>query len=155
MLLNMIQLDKLNMKKEFLTLLFGMMFCFAYAQKSDDIKGVWLSENKDGKIEIYEQNGKYFGKLIWLKNEFEKDGKTPRTDVNNPDEKLRNQPLKGLVVLKNLIFEDGQWNSGQIYDNKTGKTYNCKAKLEGNSLILRGFVGVSLFGRSTTWTPVR
>lgn len=141
------------MKKGILTLVLVIITHLIYAQKSDDIKGVWLSENKDGKVEVYEQNGKYFGKLIWLKNEFEKDGKTLRTDVNNPNESLRKQPLKGLVILKNLTFEDGYWVGGEIYDTKSGKTYSCKAKLEDKKLILRGFVGVSLFGRSTTWTP--
>lgn len=140
------------MKRVFLTLFLVFIASLIYAQKSTDIKGTWLSENKDGKIEVYEHNGLYFGKLVWLKNEFEKDGKTPRTDVNNPNENLRNKPLKNMVILKNLKFDKNEWSGGEIYDTKSGKTYNCKAKIDDGKLVLRGFVGVSLLGRSTTWT---
>ena len=43
------------------------------------------------------------------------------------------------------------WGNGRIYDPNKGKTYSCKAKLKGNELHIRGFIGVSVFGRTTVW----
>jgi uncharacterized protein (DUF2147 family) len=65
------------------------------AQSSNNIFGVWLSEKRDGKIEIYQQGDKLFGKIVWTKNDGIKDDK-------NPDTKLRNSPLLGLVILTNF-----------------------------------------------------
>jgi uncharacterized protein (DUF2147 family) len=45
-----------------------------------------------------------------------------------------------------------KWEGGKIYDPNNGKTYSCKMTLEGNTLKVRGFVGISLLGRTTIWT---
>jgi uncharacterized protein (DUF2147 family) len=48
---------------------------------------------------------------------------------------------------------DNLWEDGTIYDPENGKTYRCKITLESpNRLNVRGFVGISLFGRTTVWT---
>ncbi|CEN45874.1 conserved hypothetical protein [Capnocytophaga canimorsus] len=62
--------------------------------------------------------------------------------------------MKGSVILKKLKYHKGEWKNGEIYDPQSGKTYHCKAKIKNNQLILRGFVGVSLLGKNTTWTRV-
>ncbi|GIM56292.1 hypothetical protein CAPN006_06860 [Capnocytophaga canimorsus] len=142
------------MKKTIFTLVTLLLGSILYAQNKEDIVGVWLSETKDGKFQIYEEGGLFFGKLIWMKEEFEKDGKTPKKDVNNPNKSFRNKPLKGSVILKKLKYHKGEWKNGEIYDPQSGKTYHCKAKIKNNQLILRGFVGVSLLGKNTTWTRV-
>lgn len=139
--------------------IFGLLFAFlltiiSYGQNQEDIVGVWYSENKDGKFQIYKENDLYFGRLIWMQEPFEKDGQTPKKDSKNPDKSLRNNPLQGSIILKNLKFHKGEWKNGEIYDPQSGRTYKCKAKVKGNQLILRGFVGVSLLGKSTTWTLV-
>lgn len=121
----------------------------------DKILGNWLSEEKDGRIEIYKTGDKYFGKLVWGRELMEADGKTPRkdrTDVKNSDPKLRSRPLLGLVLLTNFTYDDGEWNGGKIYDPKSGKTYSCTMKLKGEKLEIRGYVGISMFGRTTVWT---
>lgn len=125
------------------------------AQEPHEIEGVWLSEDKGGKFEIYSDNDLFYGRLIWMKDAYEADGKTLKTDKHNPDESLRSRPLKGLLVLKSLKYHKGEWTGGQIYDPQTGKTYSCRAKIRGDELILRGFWGVSLLGRSTVWTSVK
>ncbi|WGU68814.1 DUF2147 domain-containing protein [Capnocytophaga canimorsus] len=66
------------MKKTIFTLVTLLLGSVLYAQNQEDIVGVWLSETKDGKFQIYEEGGLFFGKLIWMKEEFEKDGKTPK-----------------------------------------------------------------------------
>jgi len=122
--------------------------------KADDIIGTWLNEEATGKIQIYKEKNKYFGKLVWLKEPNDKITGKPRTDKENPDLKLKSVPLLGLVNLKNFVF-DGQeeWEDGTIYDPKNGKTYKCYIKFEAsNRLKIRGYVGFSLLGRNTYWT---
>jgi len=127
-------------------------FTSTFAQNADAITGVWLSADKDAKIEIYRSGNKYFGKIIWTKNMYEADGKTLRKDHKNPQANLRNRNILNLVMLTNFTYDDGEWTGGEVYDPKSGKTYNSKMKLKGNALELRGYVGISLFGRSTVWT---
>lgn len=123
-----------------------------FAQK-DQIEGLWYNEEKTAKVQIYRAavDNKYYGKIVWLK-EPERNGK-PRTDEKNPKENLRNTPLMGLPVLKAFV-KDGEkgYEDGTIYDPKTGKTYTCKATYKGNTLDIRGYIGISLIGRTTTWT---
>lgn len=125
------------------------------AQKLNDtdrITGVWFNGEKTSKIEIYEtKNGAFAGKIIWLKEPNE-NGK-PKVDKKNPSESLQARPLMDLVILSGLV-PDGKtkYKSGKIYDPKSGKTYSAKAELaNNNTLSLRGFIGVSLVGRTDTW----
>ncbi len=62
-----------------------------------------------------------------------------------------------LVILTGLSFDkNNKYDGGRIYDPKSGNTYSCKGELRNNNtLALRGFVGVSLIGRTDTWTRVR
>ncbi len=125
---------------------------YTYAQK-DRVEGFWLNQEKEAKIEIYKaKNGKFYGKIVWLK-EPNRDGK-PKTDINNPKENLRSQPVIGLLILK-AFNKDGDkvYEDGTIYDPKNGKTYSCKITYENdNKLSIRGYVGISMLGRTTTWT---
>jgi uncharacterized protein (DUF2147 family) len=118
---------------------------------SDKILGLWLSEEKDGKIEIYKSENKYFGKLIWGKTMYEADGSTSKKDVKNKDEKLRGRNLKDLLMLKNFKYNGGVWDGGEIYDPYSGKTYSCTMKISDGKLNIRGYVGISLLGRTAVW----
>ena len=60
----------------------------AQTNAGDQITGIWLSEDKDGKIEIFRSGNTYSGKLLWGKYVLDENGK-PRHDVNNPDTALR------------------------------------------------------------------
>ncbi|MBC8045357.1 MAG: DUF2147 domain-containing protein [Fimbriimonadaceae bacterium] len=123
----------------------------AQAQYSDVIIAKWLSGDGDGKIEVYKQGNKYYGKLVWLKEPFEDDGRTPKVDDENPDESKQNQPLIGLVILKNFEFKEGFWQEGSIYDPANGRTYDCEMWLDGNDkLKIRGYWG--FVHRTETWT---
>ena len=72
---------------------------------------------------------------------------------NNSDPKHQKQPLLGLIMLRNFVYDEDQvWNDGEIYDPKNGKTYSCKMTLKDwNTLDVRGYIGISLFGRTDTW----
>jgi uncharacterized protein (DUF2147 family) len=122
--------------------------------KADDIVGVWLTHgNEPAKIQIYKSGEKYYGKIIWLKNALDKAGK-PQTDINNPDKTKRANAIIGLVMLSDFKFNgDDEWKGGSVYDPENGKSYSGYMYLKGtNTLRLRGYVGISLFGRTETWT---
>lgn len=116
------------------------------------VEGVWLSEEKDGYIVLKVENGKLVGRGKAMP------GAKERLDVNNPDPKLRSRSLAGAKILWGFEPDNDEktkWVDGNIYDPGNGKTYSCKLRLEEGKLKIRGYVGISLFGRSTTWTRVK
>ncbi|MFQ3575901.1 MAG: DUF2147 domain-containing protein [Cytophagales bacterium] len=125
-----------------------------FAQKPDDICKTWLTGKKEAKIKIEKGiDGKYNGKIVWLKTPNNPDG-TPKVDKENPDKEKRKNPIMGLPLLKGFEYKSGNvWENGTIYDPESGKTYSCVIKLtsEGN-LDVRGYVGFSWIGRTDTWT---
>jgi uncharacterized protein (DUF2147 family) len=140
------------------SLLTILLIAFSYvasAQKADAILGSWANPGGEDHILIYKRGNKYYGKLDWIKFPNDENGK-PKTDKNNPDEKLRSRPEWGLELLKDFVYdEDNVYNDGTIYDPKNGKTYSCKMTLDGSTLKIRGYIGISLFGRSEIWTRVK
>ncbi len=126
---------------------------------ADDIIGIWITGDKSGTIEIYKTpNGRYSGRILG-------DGQgvadTTNLDKNNPNPALQKRRLVGLNILSGFIYEgDNDWSGGTIYDPNNGKTYKCLLALEDdgkdkNKLRVRGYVGVSLFGRTDVWTRKR
>jgi uncharacterized protein (DUF2147 family) len=132
-------------------LLWMLQFTFAQSPPGDKVVGVWLTAEKDGKIEIYKSDSKYNGKIIWGKNLYEANGKTLVKDSKNPDPKYKNRPLLNAEILTGFVYGNEEWTDGKIYDPKSGKTYSAVMKLKGNTLYLRGYVGISMFGRTTIW----
>ena len=128
------------------------LFTTMLAQDADGVKGFWMNETKDAKVEIYKSGNKYFGKIIWGKDLFEPDGKTPKKDTKNSNEELRNRNMLNMVILSGFSYDEGEWTGGELYDPRTGKTYKSKMKLKGNSLEIRGYVGSPMFGKTTVWT---
>jgi uncharacterized protein (DUF2147 family) len=80
--------------------------------------------------------------------------KTPKDD-ENPDETLRNRSLLGLQILSGFEYsaKKEEWENGEIYDPKSGNTYDCYVWLESDDLLKRkGFVGgIRWLGRSSEW----
>lgn len=126
----------------------------AFSQNKDIIEGRWLTATGDAHVLIYEKAGKFFGRLIWLKNPDDSNG-IPRLDKNNPNAGLSKRPLIGSEILRDFSFIDGVWEGGSIYDPKTGKTYSCKISLASRDKInVRGYVGFSVLGRTENWSRV-
>lgn len=121
---------------------------------ANDVAGIWYNEEKDARFEIYEDGGEYFAKIVWLEEPIDPETGEPKLDDENPDEDKQNRPLKGLVFMKDFVFEgDGLWEDGEIYDPKSGKTYDCYIKMESpDKLKVRGYIGISLIGRTSYWT---
>jgi len=75
--------------------------------------------------------------------------------VKNKNEKLRSRNLKDLIMLKDFEYNDGVWDGGEIYDAYSGKKYSCTMKLEKEKLNIRGYIGISLLGRTAIWEKVK
>jgi uncharacterized protein (DUF2147 family) len=130
----------------------------AMAQKypADRILGKWLNEDKDAHVDVYKEAGKYFGKIIWLKEPIDTLTGKPKLDDENSDETLQTMPVMGLVILKDFIFDgEDEWEDGTIYDPKNGKTYDCYIEFDETGILkIRGYIGFSWIGRNTYWTRV-
>jgi uncharacterized protein (DUF2147 family) len=125
-----------------------------FSQNKEQILGKWLTANGDAHVQIYPNGNKFSGKLVWLKDPLDDNGK-PRLDNENPKNELTKRPILGLIFLKDFIYKDGILEGGTIYDPKTGKTYSCKISAAGKDKInVRGFVGFSMLGRTEIWTRV-
>jgi uncharacterized protein (DUF2147 family) len=137
------------------TTFLGLTTTKAFAQNTgaDAVLGVWKNGEGTGLIQITKRDNKYYGKIVWLKVANDVEGK-PRTDINNPEEGLRNRPLKGMENMRDFIYAgDNRWEDGRIYDPKNGNDYSCHMTLTGpNTLEVRGFIGISLLGRTDIWT---
>lgn len=142
------------MRKSIATLVLFMtlgFFMYSQAQSSDAIVGKWYNTEKDAQVEIFKEGGKYFGKIVWLQDPHE-NGK-PKLDKNNSDKSKRNRQIMGMKLLSGFEFNGGNWENGSIYDPKNGKTYSCIIKKKNDkTLEVRGYVGVSLIGRTVEWT---
>ncbi len=124
----------------------------AFAQNPDHVKGVWVNEDKDVKVEIFQSGNEYTGKITWTQNMYEADGKTLRKDANNSKAELRSRTIVNMVILSGFTYSDGEWTGGELYDPKSGKTYKSKMWLKGTTLEIRGYAG--MFGKTTKWTRV-
>ena len=125
-----------------------------------DILGLWTNQDGKAKIEIFPCDGHYCGKIAWLRQPVYPAGDPgemaglPRVDRKNPNLTLRNRPLLGLLIMEGFINSSATtWDKGRIYDPESGKTYKSKITLVSpHRLDIRGYVGIPLFGRTTTWT---
>jgi hypothetical protein len=65
----------------------------------------------------------------------------------------RDRRVVGMEILRNLRRHGDEWTGGEILDPENGKTYRAKVRLDdgGRTLIVRGYIGYSIFGRSQTW----
>ncbi len=139
------------MKNFLLTILFCSYFpVFSQTIKADDIIGTYMTAENEGMVEITKRDSKYYGKLVWTKT-------VGKLDSNNPDPKQKTDKLAGKEILKNFVFNGSdQWNDGTIYDPKNGKTYDCKLTPDAKgNLNVRGFIGISLIGRTSFWIKVK
>ena len=94
--------------------------------QADRVVGFWLTDGGESQVEIFKNsNGTYDGRLVWLKEPLDENGR-PKVDKENPETRLRNRPIAGLVILRNFTFDvsSREWKGGTIYDPKNGRTYD-------------------------------
>jgi len=120
-------------------------------------EGRWYAEGGAAQIEIAPCGDALCGEVVWLRSPFDENG-CPLTDRQNSDEAMQQRSIVGLQILSNLRPEQadaGSWSGGSIYDPTSGRTYRCIASLDGpNRLRVRGYLGITLIGRTTTWIRV-
>jgi len=137
------------MKKVSIILLACLITSFVGAQS---IFGKWktidpVTGNDESIIEVYKKDGKAYAKVIAIINEADRD----KTCINCKG-KNKNKPILGLDILDGLRENGDEWSGGKILDPKNGKYYKCYIKLtEENTLKLRGYIGISLLGRTEYW----
>ena len=146
--------------------LFSLLACglvlanFEARADERDVLGVWTTADNRSRVEIFKKQDKYFGKIISLKQpnfpagDKRGMGGKPQVDRENPKPELRARSLVGLEIMSGCVYSGkNEWNSGHVYDPENGKTYKCHLTLAAtNRLELRGFVGISLIGRTAVWT---
>ena len=120
----------------------------------DRLLGVWEPSNGRARVKIEKIGVKYYGKIVWLKEPNDPETGKPKVDKNHPDEASKTRAILGLVNIWGFNYKgENVWDEGNIYDPKNGNTYSCTVKLQNaNSLEVRGYIGVSIIGRTDTWT---
>jgi uncharacterized protein (DUF2147 family) len=118
------------------------------------VVGRW--QNADATLEVFDENGKLGARIVALRDPLAAGGQT-KTDIHNPDASKQGRPIIGLVFMGGFTpTEPGKWENGTIYDPNSGKTYSCVIERQGtDKLKVRGYLGVSLLGRTDVWTRVK
>lgn len=124
-----------------------------HAAGSQSPIGLWKTfDDKTGKpralVRIYLQDGKYFGRI---EQSFTPEAQKRVCSVCTDERK--NQPIIGLLIVRNMTLRDDTYSGGDILDPDSGSVYRCKLHLEkdGTALVVRAYIGISLLGRSKTW----
>jgi uncharacterized protein (DUF2147 family) len=102
-------------------------------------------------VEISETSGRMSGKITKI---FPKPGKDPNPKCDKCSGDRKDKPILGMTILWDLSKDgDTKWSGGKVLDPENGKTYSCHIRLleGGKKLNVRGFLGISLLGRSQTW----
>ena len=144
------------MKKIILLIVLGVSIK-VNAQTADDILGIWVTGEGNGHVEIYKNGSKYQGRIVWLKEPTDVKTGKPRSDINHPNKENHDRPLMGLVNLWGFTHKGAnEYENGRIYDPKNGKEYKCVMTLKDkNHLDVRGYIGISMIGRTDKWTRVK
>lgn len=123
-----------------------------------DIVGKWKTiDDENGKaksiVEISQVGDHFEGKIIQL---FREPNQVQNPVCDKCTDNRKGMPLVGLTILTNLKKRSSDWGDGEILDPNNGKTYDVKMELldQGTKLKVRGFIGISLFGRTQTWLQV-
>lgn len=123
---------------------------------SQSILGTWKTlDDETGKeksiVEIYEQDGKIYGKIIELLEKENKGKKCINCSGTDKD-----KPIQGMVIIRGLSKDGDEYNGGKILDPKSGKIYKCSLSLESkDKLTVRGYIGISLLGRTQKWIRIK
>jgi uncharacterized protein (DUF2147 family) len=124
----------------------------SFAADPNSPVGVWKTfDDKTGAarviVRIYEDNGRLFGKIV---SSFTPGAESRVCKVCTDERK--DQPILGLIIIRNMKADGGEYAGGDILDPESGSVYRCKMHVEdGTRLIVRGYIGISLLGRSQTW----
>lgn len=143
------------MKTYILSFLLAFTAIYGNAQKleSNLIIGKWLNYDKTEILEITKANNNFVGHIFWMKNSKDKKGNL-KLDKNNPDKKLRNQPILGSQSLFGLQYENGKWVNGKMYSHKKGGTVKFKViSISSTKLVIK--ISIGFFSKEITYTRAK
>jgi uncharacterized protein (DUF2147 family) len=132
-----------------------LLFCCWHPASAADPNspiGLWKTfDDKTGApraiVRIYAADGKLFGKIV---SSFTPGAESRVCRVCTDERK--GQPILGLLIIRNMKGDGGEYGGGDILDPESGSVYRCKMHVEdGTRLIVRGYIGISLLGRNQTW----
>jgi uncharacterized protein (DUF2147 family) len=138
-------------------LLLAALFCAVSPVRAATMSpvGTWRTFDDDGRetgrVQIVERNHLLYGTITAIDDPAKK-----AAVCRDCTDERRNQPVLGMEFLRGLRADGDVWNDGTVLDPQNGRVYRCKLHLEdgGQKLVVRGFIGLSLFGRSQTWVRV-
>ena len=132
-----------------LLLVFFATTSFNSDHPANRLLGVWQFEEKNLRIEMFEEDGHFSGKMIWFLCPSESIMNAYR-DTKNPQSELTTRPLVGLKLVEKLSYQgDDTWGSGKIYDPNSGYTWDAQIQLTGpNTVVVRGYWKFKWFGKS-------
>jgi uncharacterized protein (DUF2147 family) len=141
--------------KQTITIL--LLLCLSAQTFAQDIIGKWWDEERRGQTEIYKSTtGKLYGKIVWLKVPNDPKTSKPQLDIHNKDKSKRDRPNMGMIVLLGLVETSKGVFEGQVYNPKDGNTYSGTiTMLPDGKLKLRGYMGISLLGKTEIWERVQ
>ncbi len=122
--------------------------------KLQNVVGHWQvidsDGSKGGQVETYIENGILFGKVTGARP-----GRSPDSVCNKCPGVLKGQRIMGMIVIRNFHPEGDDWVGGTVVDPENGKEYKGKMWAIGSDKLgMRGFVGISLIGRTATWVRI-
>lgn len=134
-----------------------LLFSSFSPEDGDRLIGLWEPSNGRARVKVEKIGTKYYGKIVWLKEPIDPITKVAKLDKNNPDESMRNVPLKGYRLLKDFVYTGkDEWTEGTIYDPENGSLYSCVINMKDeNTLDIRGYIGVKALGRTDVWKRLK
>lgn len=146
----------MSKQTKILFLILGWILLFGASTLKAQIVGVWNIKEIGSTVEIFKKGDLFFGKIVGLKQPTDSKTGKPVTDVNNTDPSKRNQPLMGLIMLRDLKFVgNNTWENGLIYCTTSGRSFDCRInQIDKNTLEITGFWGLSFIGKTYVWTRI-
>jgi len=121
---------------------------------SDSILRIWQTEEKDGRIQVLKNNDTFYAQMLWGRQLLEADSVTYKKDIHNPDPALRSRELKNYTLISGLVYKDGKWTNGKIYNFNDGNSYDVNIELKNGLMYMRVYKGVPVFGKTLKWSPI-
>jgi uncharacterized protein (DUF2147 family) len=135
-------------------LIFPLLFWAFLANAQSSVLGKWKTVDEEtgeekSVIEIFERNGKVFGKIVKI---FTQEDPDPICEACPEDDPRYRKKVIGMEIIQNMEKGDNEYSEGSILDPQDGKIYRCKLWIEDENLKVRGYWGP--FYRTQTWKRV-
>ena len=138
--------------RTFGVVIFALTLAVIPVEAQQSVEGIWVNGDGDGWIELRITEGELRGTIIGSPDDPD-NLRVSRLDTKNPERSLRNRPVRGLTILSGFrLDDDSRWTGGRVYDPNNGNTYRGTITvIDATTLKLRGYIGISLFGRTEHW----